>query len=373
MKKYSLVFVGCFLFMLGCKAEKVKGATDEKLSTPLIEISTSEIEEGASEIIEVKPETVITDKIEENVSEQLNQKEAKQPKIINEVKSVEKEVEVKQSSTTPIDNTPSQEEVKISDNVDVAVSTDKKFAEAEKSEEKEVEKQLIKSEVEKKVEIKEPIQPVVSSHEVFNSLLAKYVSQTGVVDYAGLKSEIATLDGYLSELSSNAPSNSWSSSKKLAYWINAYNAFTLKLILDNYPLSSITNLHGGKPWDKKWIEIGGKTYSLNNIENDIIRPTFNEPRIHFAVNCAAISCPKLGNFAFTEDNLEKKLEENTVAFINGAQNSISSDQVTVSKIFDWYGADFGNLVDFLNKYSNTKISTGTKVKFAEYDWNLNGK
>jgi len=182
------------------------------------------------------------------------------------------------------------------------------------------------------------------------------------------------LDKYLDHLSSNPVQDSWSKNKKLAYWINTYNAFTVKIILKNYPVKSIQDINNGKPWDLKWIEIGNKTYSLNQIENDIIRPQFKEPRIHFAVNCAAASCPPLDNKAYTENNIESLFEQNTKAFINNSNyNSINEKSVTVSKIFDWYGEDFGNIISYLNKYSNTDIKKNAKVKFKEYDWSLNSK
>ena len=158
----------------------------------------------------------------------------------------------------------------------------------------------------------------------------------------------------------------------MAFWINAYNAFTVKLIVDNYPVASITKLDGGKPWDRKWIKIGDKTYSLNNIENDILRPQFKDARIHFAVNCAAQSCPPLLNKAWTADNLESNFEKQAKAFVNNPKfNTISAKNVKVSKIFDWYKADFGNLIDFLNKYASTNINGNAKVEYVEYDWALN--
>lgn len=209
-------------------------------------------------------------------------------------------------------------------------------------------------------------------HSTWNTLLQQYVSTSGKVNYAGFKKDQTKLDNYLNTLKSNHPSSSWSRNERLAYWINAYNAFTVKLIVDNYPVKSITNLHGGKPWDVKWIKIGGKSYSLNNIENDIIRPKFNEPRIHFAVNCAAKSCPPLLNKAWTASNLNSNLEKQTKKFINNsAFNQIGAKEVKVSKIFEWYAKDFGTLVTYLNKYSNTKISTSAKVNYAEYNWALN--
>ena len=219
---------------------------------------------------------------------------------------------------------------------------------------------------------KAPEKPQPPSHSAWDGLLRKYVNGSGKVNYSGLKSEVAKLDAYLEILEKNAPEPDWSRKEKLAYWINAYNAFTVKLIVDNYPVGSITDLEGGKPWDKKWIHIGGKTYSLNNLENDIIRPRFHEPRIHFAVNCAAKSCPPLLNRAWTAANLNGNLEKRAKAFINNPNyNSIAADKVKVSKIFDWYGSDFGNLIGFLSKYGETRISANAKVECGEYNWALN--
>lgn len=208
------------------------------------------------------------------------------------------------------------------------------------------------------------------SHATFSDLLKRYVSASGNVNYAGLKKEHAALKGYIDMLSKSAPEATWSSNEQLAYWINAYNAVTLNLILDNYPLESITSLDKGKPWDKKVVTLGGTSYSLNQIENDIIRPQFNEPRIHFAVNCAAASCPPLRNEAFVASKLEAQLEEQTRSFLrNEAYNALSGSTFRASKIFDWYGEDFGNLTDFIGKYVN--LPSDTKVEFTNYDWTLN--
>lgn len=210
------------------------------------------------------------------------------------------------------------------------------------------------------------------SHEVWDKLLQQYVSASGKVNYSGFKKDKARLESYLQVLAKNPPENDWSRAEKMAYWINAYNAFTVKLILDNYPLSSITNLDNGKPWDVKRIQLGGKNYSLNNIENDILRPQFKDARIHFAVNCAAISCPPLLNRAWTAANLESNFEKQAKAFINNTSfNKITAKEVEVSKIFDWYSADFSNLIEFLNRYASVKINANAKVKFKEYDWALN--
>jgi len=208
------------------------------------------------------------------------------------------------------------------------------------------------------------------SHAPFSELLKQYVSAAGNVNYAGLKKEHSALKAYLNTLSQNAPSDSWSRNEQLAYWINAYNAVTLNLILENYPLATITDLDKGKPWDKKVVTLGGVTYSLNQIENEIIRPRFQEPRIHFAVNCAASSCPPLRNEAFVASKLEEQLEEQTRSFLRSeAYNALSGQTFRASKIFDWYGEDFGDLNKFIGKYLD--LPADAKIEFTNYDWSLN--
>lgn len=214
--------------------------------------------------------------------------------------------------------------------------------------------------------------PPTPSHEAWDKLLQKYVSAEGKVNYKGFKEAKATLQQYLDSLSANPVQSNWTKAEKMAYWINAYNAFTVKMIVDNYPTSSIMKLHNGKAWDVKWIKIGDKTYTLNNIEHDILRPQFKDARIHFAVNCAAKSCPPILNRAWTADNLNKFLEQQSKAFINNSKyNKITADAVQISKIFEWYAVDFNNIIEYLNKYSTTKINTNAKVSYIEYDWALN--
>ncbi len=210
------------------------------------------------------------------------------------------------------------------------------------------------------------------SHKIWDQLLQKYVSSAGKVNYKGFKQSKTQLNAYLDELAKNPVQDKWSKAEKMAYWINAYNAFTIKLIVDNYPVSSITKLHNGKPWDVKWIKLGNQTYSLNNIENDILRPQFKDARIHFAVNCAAKSCPPLLNRAWTAENLDQYLNQQAKAFINHATyNKISVSAVQLSKIFEWYGEDFGDIINYLNKYATIKIKSNATVKYIEYDWALN--
>jgi hypothetical protein len=210
------------------------------------------------------------------------------------------------------------------------------------------------------------------AHGVWDVLLQKHVSSTGKVDYKGFAADKAELEKYLNHLAKNPAREEWPRTEQMAYWINAYNAFTVKLIIDHYPVASIMKIHGGNPWDVKWIKLGGKTYTLNQIEHDILRPRFNDARIHFAVNCAAASCPPLLYRAWSAANLERYLEQQTRKFINNQKyNLLSADKVQLSKIFEWYAADFDNIIDFLNRYSDTKINPKAKVEYLEYDWGLN--
>ena len=210
-----------------------------------------------------------------------------------------------------------------------------------------------------------------TKHDAFDALLKKHVSTTGKVNYKAFKADTAALKAYTKLLSDNAPADSWSKAERFAYWINAYNAFTVKMILDNYPLSSVQSLDGGKPWDVKRITIGSKKYSLNDIENNVLRP-MGDARIHFAINCAAKSCPPMYNGAFTATNLNATLEMRAKRFINDpTANSLKTNPLKISKIFDWYGKDFDKIPEFINRFALIKVKTDVKIGFAEYDWKLN--
>jgi len=211
-------------------------------------------------------------------------------------------------------------------------------------------------------------------HTPWDQLLQKHVSSNGNVNYEGFKSDIDRLNNYLVSISKIKPNTDWSRNETMAYWINAYNAYTIKLMLNNYPLKSIIDINGGKAWDLKFVEIEGEKYSLNNIEHDILRAKYFDSRIHFAVNCASISCPKLSNTAYFAEGLDQKLEKAAKEFINNsAQNTISSNKASVSKLFDWYKDDFtknGTVKEYINKYSTTKLTTD-KISYKEYNWNIN--
>ncbi len=223
-----------------------------------------------------------------------------------------------------------------------------------------------------KEEVKE-VAPLRPDHEVWNDLTKKYVSSSGKVNYDGMKSNLSKITAYLKHLEDVSPKSDWGRNEKLAYWINLYNAATVHLVSSNYPISSITKINGGKPWDKKFVKSGGKTYTLNQIENEIVRPRFKDPRIHAALNCAAVSCPKILNGAFLPNKLNSQLERQTKAWINNPKNNtLAADKVELSKIFDWYKEDFKDgAIKFVNKYANIEISESATIAFNEYDWALN--
>ena len=209
-------------------------------------------------------------------------------------------------------------------------------------------------------------------HNAFTTLLKKYVTADGVVDYKGFKKEQAKLQAYITSLSENMPTDNSSKKEKLAYWINAYNAMTVDLIVRNYPLKSIKDIND--PWEQKLWTLDGNKYDLETIEHEILRK-MNEPRIHFAIVCASFSCPKLDNQAFTADKLEAQLTRVTKAFLaDKNRNEISEKSIKISKIFDWFSKDFTenrSLIDFLNQYSEVTISPKAKKRFKDYNWALN--
>lgn len=218
------------------------------------------------------------------------------------------------------------------------------------------------------------------SHQQWDKLLKKHVNASGMVNYKGFKQDKGELDSYLKLLSVNAPQKNWSKEDQMAYWINAYNAFTVDLILQKYPVKSIKDIAGkiykvNTPWDIKFITIGGKKYDLNNIEHGILRKNYDDPRIHFALVCASISCPRLRREAYTGTQLNAQLEDDGRNFINDrSKNRISAERADLSKYFSWYKGDFtkdGSLVDFINKYSQTKINSRTKIGSIDYNWSLN--
>jgi hypothetical protein len=214
---------------------------------------------------------------------------------------------------------------------------------------------------------------------IFDSLLQKNVDKTGRVDYQSLKNNETLLDNYLAYIQNNEPTKDWSSNKKKAFWINTYNAYTIKIILNNYPLKSIRDIKidGKTAWKIPFVKVGQKRYTLDQIEHEILRKKFNDPRIHVGINCASVSCPRLWDFAFTEDNIASSLDNLMKEFINDTtRNKISKKNVALSEIFNWFSKDFiknGTIINYLNTYAAIKISEKASIKYLTYDWSLNKK
>ena len=209
-------------------------------------------------------------------------------------------------------------------------------------------------------------------HSEWTKILQLHVSDSGKVNYKGLLSNREPLNKYLEALASNAPKNNWSNAEKMAFWINAYNAYTIQLILDNYPTESIKDI--SDPWEQTFFKIGGQTMSLNTIEHKILRP-MGDARIHFAIVCASESCPKLLNCAYEAESLTDQLDQAAKEFINDAsKNSLTPSKITISKIFKWFESDFPKeaaFITYLNTYSTVTISPDPKINYKTYDWSLN--
>lgn len=220
-------------------------------------------------------------------------------------------------------------------------------------------------------------------HGLYGELLQRYVHH-GVVDYQGFQDEELRLDAYLDQLAAVDP-DQLAPPEQYAFYINAYNAWTIKLILSGYPgIKSIKELGSvlKSPWKKKLARINGELLTLDQIEHDILRPRFKDPRVHFAVNCASKSCPPLASVPYTGADLEQQLDDATRAFINDTQhNYLHSRELHVSSIFKWFKKDFDkDIPGFFMKYAapdfkiRLKDKQGKlKVKYLEYDWTLNGK
>ncbi|MFC1858483.1 DUF547 domain-containing protein [Thermodesulfobacteriota bacterium] len=220
------------------------------------------------------------------------------------------------------------------------------------------------------------------NHDIYASLLAHYV-KNGIVDYAGFKKEEAKLDKYL-KLLENTDLKTLSRNDQFAFYVNAYNAWTIKLILTGYPeVKSIKDLGGFfGPWKKKFVRIDKKITTLDHVEHDILRPQFKDPRVHFAVNCASKGCPPLLSEPYQGSKLDEQLNRSTRAFISNPQrNYLDGNKLHVSSIFKWFEEDFDHdIPGFFLKYAEgnlkkeLQVTKGKiKVKYLKYDWSLNGK
>ena len=209
---------------------------------------------------------------------------------------------------------------------------------------------------------------------LLDRLLKRSVSMEGMVNYSTIKND-PDFRRTIELLSAQHPDDTWKRNEEMAFWINVYNVFTIKLIVDNMPLKSIMDLD--KPWDRKFIELQGNIYSLNEIEHEILRKKFKDARVHFAINCASFSCPKLPRNAITAENLEGELNRLTREFMeDGKRNQITGSALKISQIFDWFKEDFereGGVRTFIQRYSKVTINDDAEISYLDYDWSLNGK
>jgi hypothetical protein len=244
-------------------------------------------------------------------------------------------------------------------------------------------------------------------HE-FSAALSRHVNSQGLVAYRALKEDRHGLDNFVASLAglNREQFDRWSKRKKIAFWINAYNALTLRAIIDNYPIksrllasirfpkNSIRQIAG--VWDKLEHTVMGKRVTLNTIEHNILRQKFDEPRIHMALNCASMGCPSLGSAPFNAGNLDEQLDNQTRQFLAKPENfSIdrNKNRVYLSSIFSWFGEDFigrfgtestfawlddneRSVLNFINRYVSEDdreyLRTGTyRIKYLSYDWGLN--
>lgn len=230
----------------------------------------------------------------------------------------------------------------------------------------------------------------VIDHQLFHEFLSHYLitdkNDVNLMNYKKVTTQDrAILENYLIKLSQIHISQ-YNRNEQLAFWINVYNALTIKIILDHYPVSSILDINISSgwfnkgPWDAKLITIENEKLSLNDIEHRIIRPIWNDPLTHYALNCASYSCPNLNKKPYTAKQLKNALNQAASAYINSARGvSIKDKQLTVSKIYDWYQADFGHneqaVILHLAQYAQPKIKEQLldfhKIDHYTYDWTLN--
>ncbi|QJC55601.1 hypothetical protein HC248_00882 [Polaromonas vacuolata] len=245
------------------------------------------------------------------------------------------------------------------------------------------------------------VQAAGFDHSVWDGLLKKHVitlraGQATQVDYKGMSADHSQLNGYLTKLSAvtRADFDQWDKATQLAYLINAYNAYTVELVLTAYPkLESIKDLGNffQSPWKKEFFQLLEKKRSLDAVEHELIRGSgrYNEPRIHFAVNCASIGCPALRAQAYVGEQIDAQLEDATKSFLSDrTRNRLEGDSLKISNIFKWYAGDFEKgwrgakqLNSFLLLYRQplgltnaaaAALASGSlNIDYLEYDWRLN--
>ncbi len=226
------------------------------------------------------------------------------------------------------------------------------------------------------------ISDIPFSHDLFNQVLREPVVN-GMVDYAKLKANPDKFEKYLDQLAT-AKLTEMSYDEQMAFWINAYNALVIKGVIDHYPTKSVRKVKWfGGFFSRLKFQVAGETYTLNQIEHDIIRAEFVDPRIHFALVCASASCPPLENSVYLPETIEEQLDAVTLKFVTNPEQvrlDRAKRSVYLSKVFKWYKKDFtegyDGVPDFLADYLPTEdadfvLSKDVKFHYLDYDWTLN--
>ena len=215
-------------------------------------------------------------------------------------------------------------------------------------------------------------------HKAWTQLLSAYVDDQGLVNYAMWKENPKPLRTYLLNLRQNTHSSTSSTQEQLAYWINLYNAYTVDLILQYYPIRSIKDIQfqgAETPWDIRFIKLPSGIMSLNEVEHGLLRKKFQEPRIHFALVCAARSCPSLRREAYTATRLNVQLDDQARRFLkDSSKNRFTKTEAQISELFQWFADDFSSLgppYAYLGKYLGRKLPKNLQISYMKYDWSLN--
>jgi len=224
-------------------------------------------------------------------------------------------------------------------------------------------------------------QPV--DNTLFAQVLARHV-HNGIVDYSGLKADPSKLDAYLAQLAA-ADLPSLPERERFAAYINLYNAATIKLILDHFPVTSIRDIGGlfGSPWKLPVVRTRAGTITLDALEHDILRKQFKDARLHAAINCASKGCPPLSSEPYEAARLDEQLDRASRAFVHTPERArLTGDTLFVSAIFDWFEADFGGadgVIAFVARHADPALRDALaahggriKLKYLPYDWSLNG-
>ena len=225
------------------------------------------------------------------------------------------------------------------------------------------------------------------SHDAWSDFLAKYLAEkdgVALLRYAEVSAaDKKLLRDYLAALSAVQPAK-LNRDEQLAFWINLYNALTVQTILENYPVSSIRKISSGflptGPWDDKLTKVAGESLSLNDIEHRILRPIWQDARLHYAVNCASIGCPNLAAVAYTADNAESLLDGGAKDYVNHPRGArVENGALYVSSIYEWFAEDFGGddatIIAHLRQYANADLRAQLqgveRIADDDYDWSLN--